>query len=229
MAERDRAAVDVDLVLVDAEHPDRVQRHRRERLVDLPQVDVLGLQARPSRAPSWPPWRACAPGRRSRRRPAAWATIVGQRAPCRWPWPTRREASTSAPPPSLTPGELPAVCVPSLMKIGGQLGQRLERWRRGAGASSTSTTVSPFRPLIVTGTISSGRRPSSVALIAQLVRAQRPAVHVGARHLELGGDLGGLLRPCACRENGLVRPSLIIASIALPSPMRKPKRASLSR
>ncbi len=29
--------------------------------------------------------------------------------------------------------------------------------------------------------------------------------------------------------NGLVSPSLIIASIALPSPMRKPKRASLSR
>ncbi len=30
-------------------------------------------------------------------------------------------------------------------------------------------------------------------------------------------------------EKGLVSPSLIIASIALPSPMRKPKRASLSR
>src|SRR5689334_16735855 len=32
MAEGDRAAVDVDLVLVDAEHPDRVQRDRGERL-----------------------------------------------------------------------------------------------------------------------------------------------------------------------------------------------------
>src|SRR5919197_714872 len=39
--ERDRAPVHVDLVLVDAEHPHRVDRHRRERLVDLPQVDVL--------------------------------------------------------------------------------------------------------------------------------------------------------------------------------------------
>ncbi len=45
MAERDGAAVDVDLVLVDPEHADRVQRDRSERLVDLPQVDVLGLQA----------------------------------------------------------------------------------------------------------------------------------------------------------------------------------------
>src|SRR3954471_17778151 len=42
VAERDRAAVDVDLVLVDAEHADRVERDRGERLVDLPQVDVLG-------------------------------------------------------------------------------------------------------------------------------------------------------------------------------------------
>ena len=45
VAERDRAAVDVDLVLVDAEHPDRVDRDRRERLVDLPEVDVVGRQA----------------------------------------------------------------------------------------------------------------------------------------------------------------------------------------
>src|ERR1700759_4671856 len=45
MAQRDRPAVDVDLVLVDAEHPDRVERDRGEGLVDLPQVDVLSAQA----------------------------------------------------------------------------------------------------------------------------------------------------------------------------------------
>src|ERR1700728_2258051 len=45
VTERDRAAVHVHAVLVDAEHPDRVQRDRGKRLVDLPQVDVLGLQA----------------------------------------------------------------------------------------------------------------------------------------------------------------------------------------
>src|SRR6185312_6491267 len=38
--EGDGAAVDVDPVLVDAEHPDRVERDGCERLVDLPQVDV---------------------------------------------------------------------------------------------------------------------------------------------------------------------------------------------
>ena len=48
----------------------------------------------------------------------------------------------------------------------GQLGERLQRVSR-RGASSTSTTVSPLRPLMVTGTISSGRRPSSVAAIVR--------------------------------------------------------------
>src|SRR5205085_8897256 len=46
VAERDRAAVDVDAVLLDAQLADRLQGHRRERLVDLPQVDVARLQAR---------------------------------------------------------------------------------------------------------------------------------------------------------------------------------------
>src|SRR3954452_11335082 len=45
VAERDRAAVHVDLALVDAEHPHRVDRDRRERLVDLEQVDVVDRQA----------------------------------------------------------------------------------------------------------------------------------------------------------------------------------------
>src|SRR3954454_9886103 len=44
MAERDGAAVHVDLVLVDAEHPDRVEHHGGERLVDLPEVDVVGRE-----------------------------------------------------------------------------------------------------------------------------------------------------------------------------------------
>src|SRR5437763_2918089 len=42
--ERDGPAIDVDPVGIDAEHPDRVQGDRRERLVDLPQLDVLGLE-----------------------------------------------------------------------------------------------------------------------------------------------------------------------------------------
>src|SRR5579871_839934 len=45
VAERDGAAVDVDALLVDAEHPDRRDHDRCERLVDLPQVDVGGVDA----------------------------------------------------------------------------------------------------------------------------------------------------------------------------------------
>src|SRR5437879_4261013 len=45
VAQRDRAAVYVDSVLLDAQHADRVQGDGREGLVDLPQVDVLRLQA----------------------------------------------------------------------------------------------------------------------------------------------------------------------------------------
>src|SRR4029077_2154656 len=45
MAERDGPAVDVDAVLVNAEHADRVERDRGERLIDLPHVDVPRLQA----------------------------------------------------------------------------------------------------------------------------------------------------------------------------------------
>src|SRR4051794_38526581 len=45
MAEGDRAAVDVDLRLIHAEHPHRVDRHRGERLVDLEEVDVVDREA----------------------------------------------------------------------------------------------------------------------------------------------------------------------------------------
>src|SRR5680860_1120464 len=45
VTEGDRAAVDVDVLLIDAEHPHRVERDRGEGLVDLPDVDVLGSLA----------------------------------------------------------------------------------------------------------------------------------------------------------------------------------------
>ena len=126
VAERDGAAVDVDAVLVDAEHPDRVQRHRGERLVDLPQVDVARLQARlvqrllaargRRRGEVGEVVGATARGRRSRR-----ATSLPLAAA------HSSEATTSAPPPSLTPGELPAVCEPSLPTRPGSLASALER------------------------------------------------------------------------------------------------------
>src|SRR5680860_1575987 len=45
VTEGDRAAVDVDVLLIDAEHPHRVERDRGEGLVDLPDVNVLGALA----------------------------------------------------------------------------------------------------------------------------------------------------------------------------------------
>src|SRR4051812_15734797 len=137
------------------------------------------------------------------------------------------EASTSAPPPSLTPGELPAVCEPwspesglSFDSVSSDVSRR--------GASSISTTVSPLRPLTVTGTISSGRRPSSVALIASswLRSAQRS---MSARVISSSSATSPASSNICLPLNGLRRPSLTIASIALASPMRKPKRACLSR
>src|SRR4051794_25229508 len=46
VAERDRPAIHVHLRVVDAEHAHGVERDRRERLVDLEQVDVVDRQAR---------------------------------------------------------------------------------------------------------------------------------------------------------------------------------------
>src|SRR3954451_16957791 len=45
VAECDRAAVHVHLALVDTEHPHRIERDRRKRLVDLEQLDVVDRDA----------------------------------------------------------------------------------------------------------------------------------------------------------------------------------------
>ena len=119
------------------------------------------------------------------------------------------------------------MCEPSLRKIGGSLAS-VSRLVSRRGASSISTTVSPLRPLIVTGTISSGSRPSSVALIAS--SCERSAQRSMSARVISSSAATSLASWAMCLpENGFVRPSLIIASIALPSPIRKPNRASLSR
>ena len=74
---------------------------------------------------------------------------------------------TSAAAPSVMPGALPAVTVPpSGWKAGFSLASasRLESAR---GPSSTLTTVGPFLPGTVTGTISSSKRPASCAAMAR--------------------------------------------------------------
>ena len=201
VAERDRAAVDVDPVLVDPEHPDRVQRDRGERLVDLPQVDVLGASGRPSRAPSWRPWPASAPGRRSRRRPAAWATIVA----------SARLAVALGP---LVAGEHQrAGAVVDAGRVAG--GVRAVLRRRSAGSlASVSSEVSRRGRLVDLdhGVALPGPDRDRHDLLGQaalvggldreLVRAQRPAVHVGAGQLELGRRPRWPPGPCACPRTG---------------------------
>src|SRR3954449_9285663 len=143
------------------------------------------------------------------------------------PAPPPREGERGAPPPSFTPGELPAVCEP-WSPLSGLSFASVSSDESRRGPSSTSTTVSPFLPLTVTGTISSGRRPSSVALIASswLGSAQRSmSGRVSSSSSATSPASSNICLPL----NGLRRPSLIIASIALASPMRKPKRACLSR
>ena len=165
MAERDRAAVHVHPLGVDPEQVDRVQGDRAERLVHLEQVDVRQPRARPSRARPWSRPPACAPGRRSRRRRTR---PSGSRPAARRPRSRAQssDASTSAAAPSFTPGALPAVVAPSFENTGGSAASRSAEVSR-RGPSSVSTTVSPRRPGIVTGTISSASRPASMAAIAR--------------------------------------------------------------
>ena len=143
--------------------------------------------------------RACARGRRSRRRPAP--ARRSSRAP-RLPFACAHSslASTSAPPPSLTPGELPAVCEPSLQEDRRQLRERLERGVAPRRLVDLDDRVALAWPLIVTGDDLLRQAALVGRLQRQLVRAQRPAVHVGARHLQLGGDLGRLLRHVLAAE-----------------------------
>ena len=62
VAERDRAAVDVDLVRVEAELAGRLDADRGERLVELDQVEVGGRRCPPCRRPSRWRWPAAAAG-----------------------------------------------------------------------------------------------------------------------------------------------------------------------
>ncbi len=45
MAERDRAAIDIDLVAVELEVADEILSDDRERLVDLEQIDIVEREA----------------------------------------------------------------------------------------------------------------------------------------------------------------------------------------
>ena len=87
------------------------------------------------------------------------------------------------------------------------------------GASSISTTVSPFLDLIVTGAISSGSLPSSVAWIA--------SSWLRSANLSMSGRVISSSSPTSVASTniclpvkGLVSPSCTIASSVFASPMR---------
>jgi hypothetical protein len=77
------------------------------------------------------------------------------------------EPMTSAAAPSVIPGALPAVTEPPSGWKAGLSFASASREVSDRGPSSVLTTVSPFRPGTVTGTISSSKRPASWAAIAR--------------------------------------------------------------
>ena len=77
---------------------------------------------------------------------------------------------TSAAAPSLIPDALPAVTVPSLAKAGRSFAS-VSTEVPCFGCSSSDTITSPLRPLIVTGTISSVKRPAFCAASALFCEA----------------------------------------------------------
>ena len=76
------------------------------------------------------------------------------------------DISTRAAAPSLSPEALAAVTDPSLVKAGRspETLSSVAPWRM---YSSWSTTVSPFRPFTMTGTISAAKRPAFCAASAR--------------------------------------------------------------
>jgi hypothetical protein len=99
--------------------------------------------------------------------------------------------STRAAAPSLRPEALAAVTVPSLLKAGRrpETLSRVAPWRM---YSSWSTTVSPLRPLMVTGAISSGEPPAFWAASALFWEATAKASWSPRVICQLGDVLGRL-------------------------------------
>ena len=109
------------------------------------------------------------------------------------------EATTIAPAPSLTPGELPAVCEPSGLDEAAQLGERLQR-------AAAARRLVDLDDGVALATLDRHRDDllGQAAVVGRLdralVAAQRPAVEVGAGDLELVADLGRLVEHLAPGE-----------------------------
>ena len=90
---------------------------------------------------------------------------------------------------------------------GAQAGDRSRRSRRGGCIRRRSTTVSPLRPLMVTGAISSSNRPAFCAASALFWRGDGETVLVFAGDLPAGGDVLGRLAHVVAVE-GVPQPVL---------------------
>ena len=184
MAERDGAAVHVHALLVGAEQRRRMLRDRRERLVDLDPRDVVDRLAGALERDRG----------RLRRRAREVGDLVRRRTPARRSSRAARSrarrahsslATSTHDAPSLTPGALPAVVVPSGSNTGFERGELLER--RVAARALVRRRASP------TGTISSREQPGVDRRDRALVRAERPLVLLLARDAELARDERRLL------------------------------------
>ena len=188
VAQRDGAAVDVDLVLVDAQLAGRDEPDRGERLVDLDEVEVGRARCPPSRRPcaialagcscrlaSGPATTPCAPISASQVRPSSSALAL-------------LITTTAAAPSEICDAE-PAVIVPSEANAGRSL-PRL------------SAVVSP-------------RMPSSVVNVDRVALALRDLTGAisSAKIALLGGRGGALVR--ARGELVLLRPRQLVAAVVL--------------
>ena len=176
MAERAGAAVDVDLLVRDADVLHRRHGDDREGLVDLEQIHVGGLPAGALASTVWIAptgamvnhsgscaWLACATMRAMGLRPGRAAALA--------------RASTRAAAPSAMDEELAAVTVPSLPKAGFRVG--IFSTDTVNGVSSRSTTRSPLRSVTVTGAISAVEG-------AGFDRGQRAAHGLGGKRILVG-------------------------------------------
>ena len=142
--------------------------HRRERLVDLPQVDVADGEAGPAERLGDRLDRRQARARRRHARPTPRpARRRAARGPR--PRPPPRSARTSAAPPSLTPDALPAVMLkPGISGWMGLSEASFSRLLVRRGCSSTAkVVVVPSRRVTSSGTTSSSKLPLSMAATAR--------------------------------------------------------------
>ena len=195
--ERDGAAVDVELVVRDAEIGHRRHRDARERFVDLEQIDVRDAPSglfqhvfdRLDRRGGEPLGRLRMRPHGRRCAPAASARDVAA---------SSADISTVAAAPSEIFDDDAAVSTPSLPNAARRPG--IFATSILPGSSSVSTTVSPLRPLTVTGTISASNAPDACAACARRTLSAGERIERGAVVVVLARRPCRRTRPSPCRR-----------------------------